>query len=93
MEKNKKAKGKKEEPVPKVPNMTKDDQGNAYVIRKEHFRHLNIGLNSLEDSAVEELDKLLARTQMQFNLTVASRMMSKEAAKQLTSKFGDRVIT
>ena len=93
VEKNKKAKGKKEEPVPKVPNMVQDDQGNAYVIKKEHFKHLNIGLNNLDDTAIDELDKLMARTQAHFNLTMASKLMSKEAAKVLTTKYGDRVVS
>ena len=92
LEKNKKSKGKKEEPVPKVPNMVQDDQGNSFVVKKEHFRSLNIGLNNLGDSAIEELDKLLSRTHVQFNLTIASKVMTKEAAKVLSVKFGERVI-
>ncbi len=93
VEKNKKAKGKKEEPVPQVPNMAQDELGNSYVLKKEQFKHLNIGLNSLDDLAFEELDKLMTRTPAQFILTISNRFMSKETLKALSTKYGSRVIT
>jgi len=92
IEKNKKKKGKNEEPVPKVNNMTKDDQGNAYVLKKELFKHLNIGLNSFDASSIDELDKILGRTPPTFSLTCACRTIPKENAKILSTKYGERVI-
>jgi len=92
LNKNKKAKGKKVEPVPKIPNMIKDDQGNTFIIKNEGFRHLNIALNEFDESSVEELDRALGRTSAGFTLTISSKGIPKEAAKALTSKYGGRVI-
>ncbi len=92
VEKNKKSRGKKEEPVPKVNRMECNEKGECYEIRKEKFRHLNIMLNKLEDSAVEKIDELLARTGEQFVVTIASKFISKEGYKTLTTKYGSRVI-
>jgi Ran GTPase-activating protein (RanGAP) involved in mRNA processing and transport len=89
--KNKKAKGKKVEVVPIVPGLIQDEQGNACVVKKETFGYLNIGLNNLDDSAVEEIDKLLARTPPKFTMGITSRSMSKEVTQSLVSKYGERV--
>eukprot|EP00826_Nyctotherus_ovalis_P019992 TRINITY_DN1623_c0_g1_i1.p2 TRINITY_DN1623_c0_g1~~TRINITY_DN1623_c0_g1_i1.p2 ORF type:complete len:180 (-),score=42.85 TRINITY_DN1623_c0_g1_i1:135-674(-) len=90
--KNKKAKGKKVEPVPKVPRLMQDDQGNAFIIKNEEFKHLNIALNEFDDYSVEELNKLLGRTPANFTLTVSSEGISKKSGKALTVKYGERVI-
>ena len=37
IEKNKKGRGKKEEPVPKINRMEQDDRGTCYEVRKEFF--------------------------------------------------------
>jgi hypothetical protein len=91
VEKNKKLKGKKEEPVPKVNPLLSDDQGNKFEVKKESFKFLNIGLNQLDDSAFNDLEQLLARTPTHFCVLIASKAMSKDIAKLLSSKFGSRI--
>jgi len=92
IEKNKKKKGKNEDPVPKVNKFDVDESGNVFEIRKENFRHLNIGLNKLDDSSLEELTSLLERTHDKFIVTVASKLMTKEGYKILSSKYASRII-
>ena len=88
--KNKKAKVK--EIVPNLPTLTQDDQGNAFILKNEGFKHLNVALNNFDDSSIEELDKALGRTPAGFTLTASNRNISKEKARMLTSKYGDRII-
>lgn len=90
IEKNKK--GKEKIPIPRVNNIVQDEQGNFYEILKENFRHLNIGLNKLEDTATSTILQFLEKTPSQLKLTVASKLFSKEAVKTLTAKYADRVI-
>ena len=93
IEKNKKARKKKQEPVPLVPNVIQDDKGNPYILKHEDFKHLNLALNNLDDSAVEEIDKLLARTTSRFVLTITDNKISSEGLNRLKAKYRNRVIT
>jgi len=90
--KNKKAKGKKIEAVPIVPGLVQDDQGNFYIVKKETLSYLNIGLNNLDDSAAEDIDKVLAKTPKKFCIAITNRSMSKEVVQSLISKYGERVV-
>ena len=90
--KNKKAKGKKVMPVPVVPNMIQDDQGNSFVVKKEDFAYLNIGLNNLEDEASRDIDGILSRMPSKFSIGITNKLMAKETIKLLVDKYGERVV-
>ncbi len=92
VEKNKKFKGKKEEPVPQVNRLEQDDQGNCFEVRKENFKHLNIGLNGLDDAAIDAIDQLMRRTPASFVVTIASKHFSKEAYRILGGKYESRIV-
>jgi len=93
VEKNKKAKGKKQEPVPIVNDLEKDDKGNYYEIRKPNFKQLNIGFNKLDENALEILDRLMERTSDKFIVTMPSKYLTKEQCTNFLAKYNARVIS
>ena len=92
IEKNKKSNKKKQEIVPFVQTTMQDEKGNSFVIKHENFKHLNLALNELDDSAEEELDKLMERTPQKFLLTITDNPISTEVTDKLKEKYGARII-
>lgn len=92
VEKNKKAKGKKQEPVPVVNSLEKDDDNNYYEIRKPNFKQLSIGYNKLDESALEALDKLMERTPESLVVTMPSKYLDSKQYADSLAKHSARII-
>eukprot|EP00826_Nyctotherus_ovalis_P008632 TRINITY_DN12242_c0_g1_i3.p2 TRINITY_DN12242_c0_g1~~TRINITY_DN12242_c0_g1_i3.p2 ORF type:complete len:181 (-),score=70.65 TRINITY_DN12242_c0_g1_i3:89-631(-) len=92
VEKNKKVKGKKQEPVPVVNSLEKDDDNNYYEIRKPNFKQLSIGYNKLDESALEALDKLMERTSEKLVVTVPSKYLDNKLYVDSLAKYNARII-
>eukprot|EP00826_Nyctotherus_ovalis_P014980 TRINITY_DN14220_c0_g1_i5.p1 TRINITY_DN14220_c0_g1~~TRINITY_DN14220_c0_g1_i5.p1 ORF type:complete len:203 (+),score=46.76 TRINITY_DN14220_c0_g1_i5:643-1251(+) len=90
--KNEKSKGKKVEPVPKLPSITQDAQGKELVLKNDNFKHLSIGLNNLDDIAIEEIGQVLARAPSSFVMTVAGKFFSEGLVKSLAARYGERIV-
>ncbi len=99
IEKNKKLKASKkpEEPVPVMDLIesknNKDQDGNDtvnwFMLKNPQFRHLNLCLNSIEDSAQEEIEAALRITPDDFCFTLSGNAFSEEvvAAIQKTVQY------
>ena len=94
IERNSKVKDRKKklEPVPEAIKFEKDEKGGYYKILKPNFKHLNIGYNDLDGTALEKLDKLLERTLDNFLITVPSKHLEKEQYTDLVGKYDARII-
>jgi len=92
IEKNKKLKGKKEEPVPFVENIVNQD--GVWIIQKNlELKQLNLGLNNFDDSVQEFVDKMLTKTPSTFSMFVSGKALSKDLMKTLSTKHGSKFIT
>lgn len=91
IEKNKKLKGKKEEPVPYVENIVQVDT--KWILQKNlELKMLNLDLNKFDDSIKDFIDKLLSKTTDAFKLSIGSKKISKDLIKALTTKYNARLI-
>lgn len=89
VEKNKKLKASKkpEEHVPLLDNieskMVKDEAGNEVaqwsLVINPQFKHLNVCLNQIDDSACEDIEEMLQITPDDFCLTLSGNQFSDEA--------------
>ena len=93
IEKNKKLKASKkpEEPVPLYDSIeskvVKDEAGNDYtqwfVIVNPQFKHLNVCLNQIDDTAVADIERMQQITPDDFCLTLSGNQFSDESVQQL----------
>ena len=90
--KNARSKGKKIEPVPNLPSIVQGKEGNELVLKNEGFKQLNLGLNNINESELEEIDKVLARTPSTFTLILTGTHITQENAKSLITRYGERVV-
>ncbi len=93
IEKNKKLKAAKkpEDPVPVMDQIEskiqKDAEGNEvtnwFMIKNPQFRHLNLCLNNIEDTAQEDIENALKNTPDDFCLTLSGNPLTEEVIAQL----------
>lgn len=86
-----KAKKKPEEPVPVLDNIesviSKDDEGNEviswYLLRNPQFKHLNLCLNDVDDSLLEEVEDVLKRTPDDFGFTLSGNPVNRDGISKV----------
>jgi hypothetical protein len=93
MEKNKKLKASKkpEEVVPLLDNLeskvSRDDSGaevtNWFLLVNPQFKHLNICLNQIDDSALEAINDVLSITPDDFQLTLSGNAFADESVQSI----------
>ena len=84
-------KGKKEEIVPNVEEIEQIGE-EWYIWKNTTLKHLNLALNGFDESSVPILTKLLEKTADTFGVTTMGKPISREIAKLVSAKFGDRFI-
>ena len=93
IEKNKKQKTAKkpEEPVPVLDNLesktSKDSEGvetvNWFLLKNPQFRHLNLCLNMLDDTIVEDIELALKLTPDDFCFTLSGNPIAEELVAKM----------
>ena len=93
VEKNKKAKAGKTEPVPALDNIeqitTKNDLGETVqiwvTIKNPQFKHLNLSMNNIDDDIASKLESCLRITEDEFGITLSSNNLSEKVINDLHS--------
>lgn len=93
IEKNKKLKTAKkpEDPVPVLDNLeskvSKDAEGmevtNWFLLKNPQFRHLNLCLNQVDDSVVEDIEQALKLTPDDFCFTLSGNPISEDQVAKI----------
>jgi hypothetical protein len=92
IDKNKKAKGKSEVPVPKVDAIEQVSDSEEWVVLKNlEFKHLNLALNKFDDTIASFASELLTKMPSSFSLTISNKSYSRDLVKSLNNKFPDRI--
>jgi len=94
IEKNKKAKGKKEEPVPILDNLVVIEEGETkkyFLNKNETFKYLNISLNKFDETTISFIEEIMNKTMPTFILSSYTPQISRELAKSICNKYPDRL--